>query len=422
MIFCRTVARCVRSSEDNWGGLMQPYKAALIERLRRFIRIPSRSSSSGGDEGALQEVMASEMSRLGARVSVFEASDLPAFKIHFLCHGPDRNYKGRPTVTGEIGPPDAPALLVLAHSDTVQIFQPDLWTVDPFSGELRDGSIYGLGASDDKWGLASILTMMQELQDSGINPRKRIIFASTIDEENGVGNGALLLHLRGVKAEAALYLDGINMEVNIGCLGGSNLYLEPLESLSVDRLSADVATLTDACATFSKQRMHLFEIPFYEKNAMRDRSIQVRIDQHHSSPRIIMPFYTLPTEHEAQFRTQLEQLVDNALHGRAADYCRSYRQPWFESALVSPQTPLVNYLSASHNDVFEKPARVTTISKQDSFVLTNHSHIPTVSFGCTRRFDGKGAFHNPDERLDLDELWDGFQVAHGAVRRWLEAN
>src|SRR5580700_4958266 len=231
---------------------MQRYKAALIERLRRFIRIPSRSSSSGGDEGVLQEVMAREMSGLGARVSVFEASDLPAFKTHFLCHGPDRNYQGRPTVIGEIGPVDAPALLVLAHSDTVQIFQPELWTVDPFSGELRDGSIYGLGASDDKWGLASILTMIQELQDSGINPQKKIIFASTIDEENGVGNGALLLHLRGVKAEAALYLDGINMEVNIGCCGGSNLYLEPLGPLSIDRLSADVATLTDACASFSR--------------------------------------------------------------------------------------------------------------------------------------------------------------------------
>jgi acetylornithine deacetylase/succinyl-diaminopimelate desuccinylase-like protein len=400
---------------------MQRYKKSLIERLLQFIRIPSRSSSSGGEEGALQQLMASEMSRLGARVSVFEASDIPAFRTHALCHGPSRNYTGRPTVIGEIGPTDGPALLILAHSDTVQIFQPDLWTMDPYSGELRDGSIYGLGASDDKWGLATMLTMMQAVLDSGVTLRKKIIFASTIDEENGVGNGALLLHLRGVKAEAALYLDGANMEINIGCLGGSNFYLDPIKTLSTERISADVARLTKACRAFSKQRMPLFQIPFYELNTSHDCSIQVRLDRNDSGPRIIMPFYTLPDEDPSEFRSQLEKVVEDALNVRATDYRTGYRQPWFEAALVSPEMPLVKYLTASHSDILRKPPKVSTISKQDSFVLTNHSGIPTVSFGCTRRFVGRGAYHNPDERLDVIELWDGFRIAHGALCRWLEA-
>ena len=401
---------------------MRCYQEPLIDRLRQFIRIPSRSSSTGGEEGVLQQRMASEMSRLGARVSVFEASEVSGFKTDPLCHGPRRNYNGRPTVTGEIGPMEGPCLLVLAHCDTVQIFQPDSWTVDPFSGELRDGSIYGLGASDDKWGLASMLTMIQAVGDSGLALRKRIIFASTIDEENGVGNGALLLHLRGVQAEAALYLDGANMEINIGCLGGSNFYLDPIETLSIERISSDVACLADACSTFSKQRMPLFQIPFYDRNAAHDRSVQVRLDRNDSGPRIVMPFYTLPDEDAADFRGELEKVVKGALNKRASDYRGSYRQPWFEAALVSQQTPLVKYLSASHRQVLGEPAKITTISKQDSFVLTNHSGIPTVSFGCARRFSGPGAYHCPDERLDVDELWNGFQITYGALCRWLEAD
>ena len=41
--------------------------------------------------------------------------------------------------------------------DTVQVSRPDEWTVDPFAGERRDGAVWGLGASDDKWGLAVML-------------------------------------------------------------------------------------------------------------------------------------------------------------------------------------------------------------------------------------------------------------------------
>ena len=145
---------------------MEAYQKKLMDYLCQFIRIPSRSSASGGEEGDLQRAIAGYMRQLGARVRTFEAADLPDFQNHPLCHGPSRSYSNRPVVIGELGPPEGNALLILAHSDTVQIYQPELWTVDPYCGELRDGSIYGLGSSDDKWGLATMLVMMEALQNS----------------------------------------------------------------------------------------------------------------------------------------------------------------------------------------------------------------------------------------------------------------
>ena len=76
------------------------------------------------------------MRQAGARVRTFEADDMPEFRSHKICHGPNRQYKGRTTVIREVGPVDAPALLVLAHSDTVQINSPDDWTFDPFCGAV----------------------------------------------------------------------------------------------------------------------------------------------------------------------------------------------------------------------------------------------------------------------------------------------
>ena len=44
---------------------------------------------------------------------------------------------------------DGPSLLLLSHTDTV-LADPGEWRVDPWSGELRDGEVWGRGALDMK--------------------------------------------------------------------------------------------------------------------------------------------------------------------------------------------------------------------------------------------------------------------------------
>jgi len=89
--------------------LSETCKQALIDDLCGLVRIPSRSLPEGGEEGQLQELVADRMRRSGARVRTFEADDYPEFLADGLCHGPDRQYTGRPTVVGELGPEDGPA-------------------------------------------------------------------------------------------------------------------------------------------------------------------------------------------------------------------------------------------------------------------------------------------------------------------------
>jgi len=121
--------------------LDERYRDQYINDICRFIRIPSISDAQGGQEGPLQSLVAERMRTAGARVRTFDPTDVSGFLTHPLCYGPDRNYKNRPTVIGEIGPENAPALLVMAHSDTVPVIKPERWTFDPFLGEIRDGEI-----------------------------------------------------------------------------------------------------------------------------------------------------------------------------------------------------------------------------------------------------------------------------------------
>jgi acetylornithine deacetylase/succinyl-diaminopimelate desuccinylase-like protein len=82
------------------------------------------------------------------------------------------------------GTGDGPRLLLLSHTDTV-LADPDEWTVDPWSGELRDGQVWGRGALDMKGQVAASAVAIASLAREGFRPRGDLIFAATADEEVG---------------------------------------------------------------------------------------------------------------------------------------------------------------------------------------------------------------------------------------------
>ena len=102
-----------------------------------------------------------------------------------------------------------PAML-MAHQDVVPI-APGTdgdWTVPPFSGEIRDGFVWGRGAWDDKGNLMAIMEAVELLVAQGFTPRQTLYLAFGHDEELGGRNGAAaiaqLLKSRGVQLDFVL--------------------------------------------------------------------------------------------------------------------------------------------------------------------------------------------------------------------------
>ena len=81
---------------------------------------------------------------------------------------------------------EGPSLLLLSHTDTV-LADPAEWSVDPWSGELRDGQIWGRGALDMKDQVAANAVTIASLAREGLRPAGDLIFAATADEELGEG-------------------------------------------------------------------------------------------------------------------------------------------------------------------------------------------------------------------------------------------
>jgi acetylornithine deacetylase/succinyl-diaminopimelate desuccinylase-like protein len=101
------------------------------------------------------------------------------------------------------GSGDGPRLLLLSHTDTV-LADPGEWQLDPWSGELRDGQVWGRGALDMKGQVAASAVAMASLARDGLEPAGDVIFAACADEEVGAGFGLQWLvdeHPEAVRAE-----------------------------------------------------------------------------------------------------------------------------------------------------------------------------------------------------------------------------
>jgi carboxypeptidase PM20D1 len=106
-------------------------------------------------------------------------------------------------------------VIFLAHLDIVPV-EPgalSLWEVEPFSGILKDGFVWGRGSFDNKVNLVSLMETAEKLLQEGFQPARDIYFIFGHDEEvnspNGGGEAARILAKRNIRAHLVLDEGGI---------------------------------------------------------------------------------------------------------------------------------------------------------------------------------------------------------------------
>jgi acetylornithine deacetylase/succinyl-diaminopimelate desuccinylase-like protein len=139
-----------------------------------LIRIPSVNYGEGkGDERAVAEYVVSSLSEVGIKAEIFESA-------------PNRCSVIARILGSDV---DRPGLVLHGHLDVVPANAQD-WQVDPFSGEIRDGAIWGRGAVDMKNVDAMILAIVRNWSRTGYQPPRNILLAFFADEEAGSNYGS----------------------------------------------------------------------------------------------------------------------------------------------------------------------------------------------------------------------------------------
>ncbi|MFZ1728047.1 MAG: ArgE/DapE family deacylase [Albidovulum sp.] len=174
--------------------------AAQVAFTQELVRCPS----TRGHEHTAQDLMARALRARGLAVDIF-GMDHAAIANHPGGSRISGSHSAAPIVVGIHRPQTETgrSLILQGHVDVVPAGPADMWTAPPFDPVIRDGWLYGRGAGDMKAGVVSLLFALDALARIGLQPAATVYLESVVEEE-ATGNGALMTHLRGYRAEAAL--------------------------------------------------------------------------------------------------------------------------------------------------------------------------------------------------------------------------
>lgn len=141
----------------------------VVKLCQELIQIPSVNFGEGkGDEKAAAEYVAAKMKEVGIASRIYESAPNRCSVVARI-EGRDKS---------------RPGLVVNGHLDVVPANAAD-WSVDPFSGAIKDGCIWGRGAVDMKNMDAMILAVIRLWARHNYQPERSIVIVFFGDEEAG---------------------------------------------------------------------------------------------------------------------------------------------------------------------------------------------------------------------------------------------
>lgn len=161
---CLTVTANAQSIEDE-----------ALDWLQAFIKIDTINPP--GNETRAVEFIA----------NILEAEGIP--------NKTAESAPGRGNIWARLEGGDKPALILLQHTDVVPA-DPQYWSTDPLSGEIKDGFLWGRGTLDMKGTGISQLATFISLKREGLPLNRDVVLVATADEEAGglFGAGWLIEH------------------------------------------------------------------------------------------------------------------------------------------------------------------------------------------------------------------------------------
>jgi acetylornithine deacetylase len=324
---------------------------------------------------------------------------------------------GRPNLIARIGDARSGAsLMFCGHSDVVGT---DGMTHAPFAAEVRDGRLYGRGASDMKGGLAAMCAAAWHAANAGL--AGELVLAIAADEEHAsLGTRAMLE--RGVRADAAIVAEPTGLAVMPAHRGFA--WMEVIVrgraahgsryDLGVDAIRNAgllLAELDRVERTELARRTH----PLLGRASLHASTIEggTGLSTYPDRCMVRLERRTLPGERGEAAVEEVRRAIE-AVHVAhpelEADVALMMGQ---EPSDVAVDAPVVRALEASLRECGE-PVRIAGMSAWTDAALLNAAGVPTICFGP----GDISLAHAAEEYIPLEEIDRAVSVLAALARRW----
>lgn len=401
--------------------LIDERKAELFELLSSLIKINSESFLSYGNEEECAKYVYGLCENLGLDTEIYSPLDLPDFENH-PDYMPGRALENRYNVSAVWhGETDEDKLMLMGHTDTVKIGDIANWDGNPLSGEIKDGKIFGRGACDDKYALATILFLIKLLKEKGFKPSSNLVFAAYSDEEYGGSHGALAAVLRN-PCEHIVSMDGRQDQIwHCGSGGGEVKYLYHTKKIvdSAKLAGQAIPVVMEVVEQFAaKRRREMEQNRFYKGTIIPQTSLRYmgihagRDGADLGRGEVYFVFYTDKTEKDiwAEF-AELEKILAEKLEpmGIIGDGFKPNTR-FFHYVFCEPDSEDVKLMLEASREAIGREPLVCGSCLSDLSVISKYGSSRAFGFGAGRDFSTEGGAHQPNEYIECDKLVDYTKV------------
>ncbi|MHC4122269.1 MAG: M20/M25/M40 family metallo-hydrolase [Planctomycetota bacterium] len=402
------------------------HKDEATKLLQQLIKIPSINRPPTGDEKEVQQFYYNYLKSTGLKTEIFEPKDVPQFQEH-----PGRlkehDMKNRPNVVGTLkGKGSGKSLMLIAHADVEKPGDNEQWIdKNPFSGDVRDNRVYGRGAGDNKCGMAINAMVPRILTSAGIELYGDLIVASVSDEEQGGGNGTVALIAKGYKTDASIYLDGCNNDICISNLGGGCCDIDieiPADQNEKQHLETYFHDFQKKLGEFNENRKKLlarhpqYNIPYYAEICTKITNIYLS-RENPAKGNFTIWFCLLPDEDPEVFKKGFENFITQTV--TVGSYNIHWMSRFLLASHIEQNHPFVTCLKESFELSTNRPAQITGANMCDIGFVNKYGGFPCLLFGPSR-MDGEGAFHHPNEFINVDDFMDCLETTVICAMKWCD--
>jgi len=359
----------------------------LVKLTQALIRL--RSENPPGDESRIAYFVKAYLEDLGLKPKIYEFKKNRSNVVATL-EGKDNRY----------------SLLVSPHLDTVPAGS-NWKDLSPFGAVLRNGRIYGRGASDDKGNLAVLLEVVKSLVEERHILSYNFILAATADEESGSKFGLIPLLDKGIlRPKACLILDADEFKIVVVQKGLIHLKVK-LKGKSAHGAYPwqGVNAIDLALKTLSKIKSHQF---VYKRNPYLHPPT-VNIGKISGGDKVNMVADWCEFELDLRFLPGMfSQDIIRQIRKIVKNYAKKFA---IQILAVQPPTqidthhPLVDYLKEAMFACKIKP-RISGSEGATVITFFENRNIPCVATG----FSCSGCAHSSNEYIKVDYLYKGAKV------------
>lgn len=391
----------------------------MVKICQRLVQANTVNPYSGdpnpGNELNGQVILEPILKDMGAKTRMF---DTPADIYNRMgVIGPRRRtFEGRPNLVGEFNfSGDGKRIIINGHMDTVAVSD---MTIDPFSGEVKDGKIWGRGSTDCKGNLAMGLIAIKALLSVTDNLSGSIVYESAMDEEcSGSGAGTLTCCHEGYTGDMAIVVDGSGMSITHGCGGclTADLFVAGQGGhAAVGGISAidKGLIIKDAIDSFKNKRESLYPDSKVNLGIFNSGVHSAMVPSRaYMSMNIV---YKLAEAQKAagaglkfggiEIREAFEKIIRE--YEERDQWLKEHKAEieWVKDLLpfeTPADHPLTQELSSTYTDILETKPEVSTMNAWlDAAWICHLANTPVVSFGSGK----DGVAHADVEYIEIEDM------------------